>query len=134
MINGHDVEVEMPVDSVAIDVLLRTVRAAWPHAVVENGGGNTCTIGDAIRLRWILPTELFIYETRDAYESWTASGLTDENGDKLMALTLESDCISFVVSAQTAPSAQIVDVVIEAIKMNNQTFRNQTSVAAHNDS
>ncbi len=90
--------------------------------MVESSDGTVLLpVGTALRQRWPVPSEVFIYKTRAAYESWTALGLTDENADEMVAVTVEPDCTSFVVSKPDAPSGAIVDEMIEAV-MSNRRF------------
>jgi hypothetical protein len=119
MIGGYDVLLPGLVLPDDMDVLLRASRAAWPSAMVESGDGQTLlTVGEALRVRWPISGEVFIYKTRGAYASWTASGLTDENANEMVAITLEQDCIAFVVSDAAAPTSTMVDEMIEAVKEN----------------
>lgn len=119
MIGGHDVSLLGTVHPGDADVLLRASRAAWPKSVVESGDGSIVVpVGQALRLQWPVPSEVFVYETHAAYESWTASGLTTENATHMVAITIENDCISFVVNAATGPTTSLVEEMIQALKEN----------------
>jgi hypothetical protein len=119
MIGGVDIAFTGTVLNGDIDVLLRAARAAWPRAFVETGDGSfAAPVGDTFRVQWPVPSEVFIYESRAAYESWTASGLTDDNARKMVALTLEADCISFVVNEEGGATAAIARDMIESVREN----------------
>lgn len=124
MIGGVDFPLSGPVVADDMDVLLRGARAEWPEAVVEDGAGNFVVVIDAaLRMRWSIPSEAFIYENRAAYESWTACGLTHQNAHQMVSVSLESDCISFVVSDLAAPSASIVAGMVEGVEKNRWLAR-----------
>jgi hypothetical protein len=123
VIGGHDLGLPGATSTHDPDVLLRCARVAWPKAVVESGDATALLpIGEALRSKWQVPTEVFIYATRDAYESWTTSGLTPENADKMVSLTFEADWISFVVSDARAETGAMVNAMIEAVGANRATF------------
>jgi hypothetical protein len=69
-------------------------------------------------MEWPTPSEAFIYESHAAYESWTASGLTHANADKMLAVTLEHDCISFVVNDRLGTTAAIVGDMMDSVREN----------------
>jgi hypothetical protein len=119
MIGGVDIPFTGTVLDGDVDVLLRAARAAWPHAFVESGDGTFAEpIGRAVRVRWSAPAEMFVYESPEAYASWTASGLTEENADKMVAVTLEADCISFVVNDEGGTTGAIVRDMVESVREN----------------
>jgi len=124
MIGGHDVSLTGPVLRDDMEVLLRAARAAWPSAVLESGDGETqMPIGEAIRHQTAMPSEVFLYKNRGAYESWTASGLTEENAEEMVAITAETDCLSFVLNDPAASTGSIVTEMIEAVRENRRTRR-----------
>ncbi len=124
MIGGVDIPLSGSVLACDMDILLRGARAAWPNAVVENGVGTVVApIDAALRIRWSIPFEAFIYEDRAAYRSWTECGLTHENAHQMVSISVESDCISFVVSDLAAPSASIVDGMVEGVERNRWLAR-----------
>ena len=119
MIGGVDIAFTGTVLDGDIDVLLRAARAVWPAAFVESGDGSfAAPVGKTFRVQWPVPSEAFIYESRAAYESWTGSGLTDENANKMVAFTIEADCISFVVNDEGGATAAIVRDMIESVREN----------------
>jgi hypothetical protein len=119
MIGGVDIALPGPVLAGDMDVLLRAARAEWPRAVVEDGDGTIVVqIGDALRRPWDVPCEVFIYEDREAYESWTAHGLTEQNANTIVSVMVERDCISFVVGDSIGPTASIVAQTIYAVRNN----------------
>ena len=102
-----------------VDLILRAARAAWPCGFVETGDGSfKANVGAAFRKAWAVPSELFIYEDFAAYDSWTAHGLTDDNATKMVAVTFDADCISFVVNDKGGPTAATVAAIIDAIREN----------------
>lgn len=54
-------------------------------------------------------TEVFIYYDKAAQESWEANGLTEDNADKMIFLTFESDCIACVVKEDPSNTSQIIE-------------------------
>jgi hypothetical protein len=65
-----------------------------------------------------VPCEVFIYEHRAAYDSWTASGLTEANAHQMISVALESDGIAFVVNDAEAPTVTLVGELMDAVKNN----------------
>lgn len=123
MIGGHDIFAPGRVFPEDIDVLLRAFRVIWPSGVVESGDGEfVLSIADALRRSWPIPSELFIYESDAAYKSWTASGLTDENADAMISVTLEDDGIAFVVDDAEAPTGAMLKDVMSAVSANRRRW------------
>ena len=119
MIGGIDIMFEGRVAPDDFDVILRIARAFWSSAFVESGDGTIAVgIGAALRTPWAIPCELFLYENRAAYASWTADGLTDQNADQLISVSVEEDCISFVVSGEKTPSHELAAAIIDALRRN----------------
>ena len=102
-----------------MNVVLRSLRGAWPQAIVETSDGTSViTIATAITQRWSAPCEVFIYEHRASYESWTANGLTVENANEMIAVAVESDGMSFVVNDPNAPTVILVRELMDAVTQN----------------
>ena len=117
MIGGFDRILGGETSEYEIDRILRLVGVFWPRCVVESGEGSRVAEGsDAAARGWSIPCEIFIYESRDAFASWTAHGLTDDNAAKMVAITVEPDAMSFVVNAEESETARLVSVVIEAVR------------------
>src|SRR4051812_40988117 len=115
MIGGFDQTLVGAVSSGEIAQILRLIAGAWPDFVVEPADGTEVFKGGDDRTRlWTVPCELFVYDSRAAYESWTTDGLTDDNAARMISINAEADAISFVVDAPGSETGRHVSMLIEA--------------------
>lgn len=77
-IGGTDVSFELD-GPVTLDRLQRVITELWPEAVFETDG-----------------QELFAYRDEDAFESWNAYGLTEDNGGTLLYATVDGTWVHLV--------------------------------------
>src|SRR4051794_17965669 len=100
-----------------IGLMFRLISERWPDFVVELADGSAVLDGRDDALRTLsVPSEFFVYESKGSYDSWTARGLTQENAERMISVTVERDAISFVVNAADSETARQVSVLIRAIQ------------------
>jgi hypothetical protein len=117
MIGGYDTVLDGTASSEEVALMLRLLGEAWPNRVVESGDGTIVLDGreDAAQV-WAIPCELFIYGSREAYQSWTDHGLTGDNAARMISVSVEPDAMSFVVNAPESETARHVKLVMQAIR------------------
>ena len=117
MIGGVDLAFPGAVLEGDLDAILRATRASWPRAFVESSDGSfAAPVEEALRRWWPIESEIFVYDSREAYESWTASGLTDENAEKMIAITVDAEYIAFVVSSERGATAAMARELMESVR------------------
>jgi hypothetical protein len=125
MIGGHDWFGELSgVESSDVDLLLRSLVATWPLAVVERDGDSPqCVpLREALKWAWAVPCEFYVYETKQACEDWNDEGLTPENADKMIYVQVERDGFACVVSADGSSSKKAVEDAVGMIRVNRRIF------------
>lgn len=128
MIGGFDIAMLGAAASEDVDVLLRSTRAAWPHGVLESADGDfVAALGAALNRHWTSPNEFFVYDHPDAYESWTEFGLTDENADRMISVTVEADGVFFVVHEQGSKTHALVEDLMRALQQHRAVFERRAA-------
>jgi len=123
MIGGYDIQEIGHVSGEDVDLFLRSVRTQWPDGVVETADGtSTMSIREGLRIHWNPPCEFFLYESRASYEAWTRDGFTEEYSASMVSVSVEPDCIAFVVNMPDSRSHNLVVQSIDAIRRNRRAF------------
>ena len=120
MIGGDDLLVEGPTTMSDVDLALRMLMRKWREAVIEDDRGRVHMSSDPDL--WPLPriNELFVYRDQASFDSWKSEGLTDENAEAVVWISIQTDAISFVMNDRESPTGRVVQEVTEAITRNRR--------------
>lgn len=128
MIGGYDWFGEAAqVEPSDIDLLLRSLAATWPHAVLEReeDASQGLPLREALKLSWAAPCEFYVYETKQACEDWNNDGLTTQNADKMIYVQVEHDGFACVVSTEDSISKKVVEDAVGTVRINRRILRDR---------
>lgn len=123
MIGGYDWFGELAdVEPSDVDLLLRSLGATWPDAVVERDEdpSHGVPLREALNWAWVVPCEFYVYETKQACVAWNDDGFTPENADKMIYVQVERDGFACVVSAEGSSSKKAVEEAVGMIRVNRR--------------
>lgn len=98
-IGGQDITIKHK-DLDPIGVIVDLVYKVWPDAVVE---------------LWNDRDEVFLFENREAHDSWDKDGRTDQNCDKMIWISFEPGEMHCVLEAGPSQAFEIIEKISHAV-------------------
>jgi hypothetical protein len=115
MIGGVDTIIEGRVDEEDIDILLRLLRASWPGGICESSDGATVIPLRGAPGKRGFGKEFFAYRDEASKASWDEHGLTEDNGEAMISVIIEDDCIALVSGESTSASGHLATWTRDAL-------------------
>jgi len=113
MINGYDTSLPGIPSQVDFETIVKVTRGAWPYGVIEWDDGKVETLKTTVYRQWY--ETIFLYDTWDAYRSWTDHGLTVANQDSMIMVIPDCDALHFTSSAVDSRTGKLVEKIKNAI-------------------
>ena len=118
MIGGTDIVLLGPTMPQDADLILRTVRMEWPHALIQAVDSSEAIPFRDVRFPVTGPVELIIYRDAASLEAWRSRGATPENQDAMMHLIITAECATIVVDREDSALASLAREMLESLSRN----------------
>ncbi|HVI39654.1 MAG TPA: hypothetical protein VM577_03255 [Anaerovoracaceae bacterium] len=99
-IGGQDITIEHS-DKDALGAVSELIFKVWPNAVIELGLADD--------------EEIFLYENREAADSWEEFGRTEENDDQMIWIVFEPGQMHCVLKEGQSRSLKIIEKIGRAV-------------------
>jgi len=86
------------------------LKSKWPALLVEDVDADAPVAHDAPSVGQM--AEFFVYESRKAFETWTASGRTDQNDDSMIHVLLGDTSTTLVHSRASTLAKSLRDAIV----------------------
>jgi hypothetical protein len=122
-IGGYDISFPHKMTKAAVGMLLRSMRTAWPGAIVEDDNAAwSVPIDVAVRQGVNPPADFFVYENVDVRNGIDELGVMPEFQERMIYVMAGADGFDFVVGSKKGPTAKIIDDIIDSITHNRMTL------------
>lgn len=117
MIGGDDITMQAGNPRAAMDLTIRVVRHAWPDVVIVNARSGE-RYADIAAVPFSEISELFLYRSADAKQSWDTLGASDVHANSMLHLLCIDNRLTVVVDDPADPSIQpILAAIRDALRI-----------------
>lgn len=117
MIGGTDICIPTRARTTALDVCVRVIRRAWPHAVFEDAVTGAVTERyEALSFRRL--SELFVYRDRQIADAWEEAGAIPSLKNTMIHLLISPTELTVVLDDPNSPPvSEIVASIKSGLRM-----------------
>jgi hypothetical protein len=118
MIGGADLVLDGRSSLRDADLILRTMRMEWPHALIQRVDSEDAKSFSELSFPIVGLDEFLIYRDAECFNAWQKYGATQEFQSGMMHVIISADCLTIVVDAVGSPLAELANEILQGVAIN----------------